>query len=91
MSPRVLIGDLNQIPKGKGRLFAAAGREAQAIEVFATEARYPHLQGPLADGLIRGTTIVCPLHDLWTGLGVTANRPALRSIRPCSTRRGKSG
>ena len=39
--------------------------------VYATQALCPHRQGPLADGLIGGTTLLCPLHawkfDLATG------------------------
>jgi nitrite reductase (NADH) small subunit len=79
MSNRVLVGDLGQIPKGEGRVYAAAGRRVAVFhtrsgEVFATQATCPHLQGPLADGLIGGTTIVCPLHerayDLRTGQGL---------------------
>ena len=30
---------------------------------FATQAHCPHKGGPLADGLLGGTTVVCPLHD----------------------------
>ena len=43
----------------------------RAGEVFATQAECPHRVGPLADGLLGGTTLVCPLHawkfDLRTG------------------------
>ncbi|AIE84371.1 Nitrite reductase [NAD(P)H] small subunit [Fimbriimonas ginsengisoli Gsoil 348] len=39
--------------------------------VYATQASCPHRNGPLADGLLGGSTIVCPLHarkfDLETG------------------------
>ena len=39
--------------------------------VYATQAECPHRQGPLADGLIGGATVVCPFHawkfDLTTG------------------------
>ena len=31
--------------------------------VFATQAECPHKRGSWADGLIGGTTVVCPLHD----------------------------
>jgi nitrite reductase (NADH) small subunit len=45
-----------------------------AGEVYATQATSPHRNGPLADGLVGGATIVCPLHDrtfdLRTGRGV---------------------
>ena len=39
--------------------------------VYATQAECPHRQGPLADGLLGGATVVCPFHawkfDLTTG------------------------
>jgi len=62
------IGRLDQIPRGEGRNFDVAGRtvavfRTHADEVFATQAECPHLGGPLADGMMGGTTIMCPLHD----------------------------
>lgn len=33
--------------------------------VYATQARCPHRGGPLADGLMGGSTLICPLHG-WT-------------------------
>ncbi len=39
--------------------------------VRAVENRCPHKQGPLADGMVSGETVICPLHtrriDLATG------------------------
>ena len=92
MTPRVLIGEVGQIPKGEGRVFAAAGRTVAVFhthsgEVFATQAECPHLQGPLADGLTGGTTIVCPLHDraydLRTGNGLNGE-PSSIKVFPAS-------
>jgi nitrite reductase/ring-hydroxylating ferredoxin subunit len=86
MTFRILIGDAAQIPKGEGRVFAAAGRHVavfhtHAGEVFATQAECPHRQGPLADGLTGGTTLVCPLHDrafdLRTGQGLNGEGASL--------------
>lgn len=62
------IGSMEQIPRGEGRNFKVAGRvvavfRTHADEVFASQAECPHLQGPLADGMLGGTTIMCPLHD----------------------------
>ena len=62
------IGPVDQIPVGEGRNFlVGATRVAvfrtHAGEVFATQPDCPHLAGPLADGLMGGATIVCPLHD----------------------------
>jgi nitrite reductase [NAD(P)H] small subunit len=75
----VLVGAVAQIPRGEGRAFAVAGRRIAVFhthsgEVFATQGECPHLQGPLADGLTGGTTVICPLHersyDLRTGQGL---------------------
>lgn len=77
--PGISLGKVGQIPPGEGRVFAVAGRKIAVFhthsgEVFATQAECPHLRGPLADGLIGGTTLVCPLHDraydLRTGQGL---------------------
>ena len=32
--------------------------------MFATQADCPHRGGPLADGLLGGHTLICPLHAL---------------------------
>lgn len=92
MQTQLLIGEVNQIPKGEGRVFDAAGHRiavfrTHADEVFATQAQCPHLQGPLADGLTAGTTVVCPLHDraydLKTGGGLNGEATSLQ-VYPAS-------
>jgi nitrite reductase (NADH) small subunit len=73
------IGTLAQIPKGEGRTYDVDGIRiavfhTHAGDVFAAQAACPHRAGPLADGLIDGSTVVCPLHDrifdLHTGKGL---------------------
>jgi nitrite reductase (NADH) small subunit len=75
---QILVGEVGQLPKGEGRTFEVDGRRLAVFhtrsgEIFATQAQCPHLGGPLADGLIGGTTVICPLHDrlydLRTGQG----------------------
>ena len=70
------IGAVTQIPEGEGRTFEIKGRRLAVFRsrdgrVFATQAECPHKQGPLADGLVGGTLLICPLHewrfDLRTG------------------------
>jgi nitrite reductase [NAD(P)H] small subunit len=87
MADGIPIGDLRQIPRGEGRAFAVAGRRiavfhTQAGEVFATQSNCPHLQGPLADGLTGGATVICPLHertyDLRTGQGLNGECSSLQ-------------
>ncbi|MGD0675067.1 MAG: Rieske 2Fe-2S domain-containing protein [Polyangiaceae bacterium] len=70
MTRHVSLGSVSRIPPGEGRSFEVGnvrvavfhGRDGR---VFATQAECPHRQGPLADGLLGGTTLVCPLHE-WT-------------------------
>jgi nitrite reductase (NADH) small subunit len=72
----VTLGPIAAIPEGEGRTFAV-GPERIAVfrsrdgGLFATQATCPHKGGPLADGLLGGSTLICPLHalkfDLRTG------------------------
>ncbi len=69
------LGPLSQIPLGEGREFVVDGRVIAVFHtrrgVHASQPACPHREGPLIDGLIGGTTVVCPLHawkfDLTTG------------------------
>jgi len=68
MSKRYTLGVVSEIPFGEGRNFVVAGQEiavfrTRADALYATQASCPHRQGPLADGLVGGTTLVCPLHE----------------------------
>jgi len=72
----VTIGPLASIPPGEGRSYLAEGERIAVFctrhgGVFAVQAECPHRGGPLADGLVGGATLVCPLHawkfDLTTG------------------------
>ncbi len=75
----VRICSLSAIPPGEGRSFSAPGEDIAVFHtrggrVFATQAACPHKRGPLADGLVGGTMLICPLHawkfDLSTGEAV---------------------
>jgi nitrite reductase (NADH) small subunit len=79
MSDERAIGHMSQIPLGEGRNFDVDGMVLTVFRsrkggLFATQPNCPHRQGPLADGLLGGTTLVCPLHeatfDLSTGEAV---------------------
>jgi nitrite reductase (NADH) small subunit len=70
MIERFRVGALSQIPKGEGRTFRVGGRRIAVFHsrdghAYATQADCPHKGGPLADGLVGGSTLVCPLHE-WT-------------------------
>lgn len=78
MSTRLAPEELSvhQIPVGEGRTVVVDGHQVAVFHlrdgsVRALGARCPHLGGPLADGLVDDTMVVCPLHgrayDLLTG------------------------
>ena len=82
------LGNAEQIPPGEGRVFEVGGTKLAVFrtrqgEVYATQAACPHREGPLADGIIGGRQIVCPLHaykfDLSTGNPVGNDCAALRT------------
>ncbi|HEX6277638.1 MAG TPA: Rieske 2Fe-2S domain-containing protein [Polyangiaceae bacterium] len=65
----VTIDHVDAIPVGEGRAFAVGERRIAVFrnrkgELFATQASCPHRQGPLFDGLVGGSTVICPLHGL---------------------------
>ena len=62
----IRITDEAGIPLREGRCVKLGKRE---IAVFRLPDRFlavdnlcPHNQGPLCDGMVKGTTVVCPLH-----------------------------
>jgi nitrite reductase [NAD(P)H] small subunit len=72
----IRLGPVAAIPLGEGRVYAVNGENiavfrTRAGAVYAVQAACPHRGGPLADGLVGGTTLICPLHgwkfDLSTG------------------------
>ncbi len=78
----VILAPLETIPPGEGREFSVAGERIAVIrsrtgQVFAVQAGCPHKSGPLADGLIGGSTLICPLHswkfDLSSGEALTGS------------------
>lgn len=62
------VGTLENIPPGEGRA-VLVGHVPLALfrtrsgELYATQARCPHKGGPLVDGIVGATTLVCPLHE----------------------------
>jgi nitrite reductase (NADH) small subunit len=62
----VRITDCENIPVREGRTTVVRGRQIAIFNLgdrfLAVDNRCPHKGGPLAEGIISGTTIVCPLH-----------------------------
>ena len=75
----IRVAHCQDIPLREGRAVTVGGREVAIFNLgdrfLAVENRCPHKAGPLADGIVSGATVVCPLHawklSLETGRGVT--------------------
>ena len=72
------LGSLDKIPLGQGRSFQVEDTQIAVFRqrdgtLFATQSACPHKQGPLAEGIVGGGKVICPLHahkfDLATGQG----------------------
>ena len=85
----VRIGPCESVPLREGRTVRVADREIGLFNLgdrfLAIDNACPHRGGPLADGLVSGGSVVCPLHgwkiDLETG---RVERPAAVAA-PCLT------
>jgi nitrite reductase (NADH) small subunit len=62
----VRITETQNVPLREGRPVNVAGREVAIFNLgdrfLAVDGRCPHNGGPLAEGIVTGTTVVCPLH-----------------------------
>ena len=62
----IRVTSLDTLPLREGRPVMLAGREIALFNlgdrVLATDNRCPHQGGPLCDGIVTGTAVVCPLH-----------------------------
>lgn len=63
----VSLGPLEQIPLGEGRAYDVRGRQVAVFrlrngQLRAVSALCPHRGGPLADGQVDGSIVLCPLH-----------------------------
>jgi nitrite reductase (NADH) small subunit len=62
----IRITHIDTLPLREGRPVMLAGRELALFNlgdrVLATDNRCPHQAGPLCDGIVTGSAVVCPLH-----------------------------
>lgn len=60
------VTDCRNIPPREGRAVRVGGREVAIFNLgdrfLAIKNRCPHKGGPLADGIVCGAKVVCPLH-----------------------------
>ncbi|HEV7830689.1 MAG TPA: Rieske (2Fe-2S) protein [Pseudonocardiaceae bacterium] len=62
------LGPVGQVPVGEGRAFVVGNEQVAVFRLReggmrAVAAVCPHRGGPLADGLIDGQQVICPLHN----------------------------
>ncbi|MBV8068951.1 MAG: Rieske (2Fe-2S) protein [Acidobacteriaceae bacterium] len=86
---KITLGPLSLIPPGEGRSFEIAGERIAVFRtrggrLFATQADCPHRNGPLADGLVGGSTVICPLHGWKFDLSTGAAAPASCTLKTYS-------
>jgi nitrite reductase (NADH) small subunit len=81
---RVRLGRAGDIPPGEGRVVDAAGKTLALFNVggvyHAIDNTCPHRGGPLGEGDVEATVVICPWHgwrwDVTTG--ANANNPAVK-------------
>ena len=93
------LGPIDRIPPGEGQTFLVEGREIAVFrsritdDLFATQARCPHKQGLLADGIVGDGKVICPLHsykfDLATGTPLGNTCQSLKTYRTEVTSDGR--
>lgn len=64
----VPVGAVEDLTPGEGRAYVVDGKQVAVFllgdgSVRAMDAVCPHRGGPLADGQIDGSVVVCPLHQ----------------------------
>ena len=77
----IRVTRLDDLPLNEGRVAVIGHREVAVFRlrdgVFATDNRCPHKAGPLCDGVVTGSSVVCPLHAWKVNLATgEVERPA---------------
>ena len=84
--PTIPLCHLDDIPTGLGRGFDVGGKRVAVFKsrtgrVFAVDGVCPHKQGPLADGMLVGESVVCPLHAFrFDGTSGECDQPGVCAI-----------
>jgi nitrite reductase (NADH) small subunit len=86
----IRVTALENIPAREGRAVQIGDREIAIFNLgdrlLATSNRCPHKSGPLCDGIITGTSVVCPLHAWKVSLtNGSVERPASERERCLET------
>jgi len=90
------ITPIENIPLHEGRAVTVGEHEIAIFHLenrcLTIENKCPHRGGPLCDGIVSGTAVVCPLHgrrfDLETGLAVRASESSCVATFPTRVENG---
>ncbi|MEW1956137.1 nitrite reductase (NAD(P)H) small subunit [Kineococcus sp. NPDC059986] len=87
---------VEDLPVGEGRAYVVDGEQVALFRhrsgrVSAVQAACPHAGGPLADGQVDESVVVCPLHltafDLVTGAATGGGEGSI-AVHPCRVEAG---
>jgi 3-phenylpropionate/trans-cinnamate dioxygenase ferredoxin subunit len=87
MSQRHLVTTLDRLPPGTMKAFSVATHRIVLFNVdgriYALEDRCTHEGAPLSEGMLDGTTIVCPWHnaEFDVACGKVLCRPAVENVQ----------
>lgn len=90
----IQITPSHNIPVREGRAVRIAGRDLAIFHLpdrfVAIDNACPHQGGPLCDGIVSGTTVVCPLHGWKFSLesGASSNVPECLQTYPARVENG---
>ena len=81
------VADAGSIPLREGRRVVYGEHQAAVFNLgstyYAVDNRCPHKQGPLADGIVSGAAVYCPLHnwkiDLGSGCALSGGEGRVRT------------
>ncbi|MBI3313408.1 MAG: nitrite reductase small subunit NirD [Candidatus Omnitrophica bacterium] len=81
------VGDVNSIPLKEGKRITWGNYDAAIFnlgdEYLAVDNQCPHKNGPLADGIVSGKNVFCPLHnwkiDLKTGCALSGGQGQVKT------------
>ena len=81
------VANLNEIPLKEGKKITWNDYTVAVFnlgdEYLAVDNQCPHQKGPLADGLVAGSNVFCPLHnwkfDLKTGCALSGGKGQVRT------------
>ena len=88
MTDWIELGNISAVPRRGARCVNIPGGEIAVFrtaedQIFAIENRCPHKGGPLAEGIVHGASVTCPLHnwvfDLATGEAQGADEGSVRT------------